>query len=136
MLHWAKVGTDPRVVSRELVAAVEASVPAAHKVDAVQDLRALLERVEQCRALDPDDVVPVARHPHLWELRLNDQASGVHVRIYCAEVPELPHDVVALHAHAKFTDGSPSEIKVRQDQAISLAILRFDAGRRDRWGLP
>jgi phage-related protein len=104
-------------------------------VEAVQDLQALITRVERCVAVDPDDVVPVASHPNLWELRLNDHASGVHLRIYYAEVAELPHTVVALHAHAKFTDGTPSEIKQQQDEAISLAMLRFHAGVKGLWGL-
>lgn len=135
-LHWAEVGGDRFVVSTELTDAIRSSVADSMVIEAVQDFRALLERIEQCRAIDPDDVVPVARHPQLWELRVNDQSSGVHIRIYCAELPELPHIVVALHAHAKFVAGTPADIKARQDEAISLAILRLEAGRRTWWGLP
>lgn len=134
-IHWASVGGDSRAVVDELVAAVKASVPEARVRDTVLDVQALLERIEQCRALDPQDVVPVARHHSLWEIRLNDQASGVHIRIYCAELPDLPHTIVALHAHAKFVGGTEQEIRDQQDQAISLAILRLEAGRKTAWGL-
>lgn len=135
VVHWAEVSGDRTVVSEELVAAVKESVDASLVVDTVQDVQALLTRVEQCQLGDPKDVVPVARHPFLWEIKLNDHSAGVHLRIYCAEVPELPNTIVALHAHAKFTAGSAGEVQSRQDQAISLAMMRFESGRKDLWGI-
>lgn len=135
VIHWAAVGGDPEVVSEELVSAVKLSVPPGQVVDAVSDIQALLGRIEHCQAVDPDDVVPVARYEYMWELRVDDKASGVHLRIYCAELPELPHTVIALHAHAKFVAGTDAEIKKRQDEAISVAALRFEAGEKSLWGI-
>lgn len=124
------------MVSRELSDAIRASVPESHRSDAIGQMRALIQRVEQCLALDPDDVIPVAQHRSLWELRLNDQAFGIHVRVYIAEMPELPHDIVALHSHAKFVDGDDEEIRAKQGAAIGVAIDRWTRGRNTRWGLP
>lgn len=135
-IHFAPVGDDTAAVADELIAAVKNSVTAERVVDTVNDINALIGRVEQCMAVDPDDVVPVASYDYLWELRLDDQASGVHIRIYVAEVNDYPHTLIALHAHAKFVGGTAADIKQRQNEATSLAAMRFKAGEKSRWGMP
>lgn len=134
VLHWATIGGDRTLVSREIQEVVDA-LDEPLRIDAAASLIALFGRIEQCLAVDPDDVVPVARYSYMWEFRINDHASGIRLRLYCAELDEYPNTVIVLHAHAKLVEGSPAEIKQWQDEAISQAAIRFEAGRREAWGL-
>lgn len=134
-LQWAVIESDPVFVKRALLLAVKDQVPQAALVDAWGEVQAILQRYEQCLAIDPDDIKPIARHAHLWELRIELEAYGVLLRVYEAEVPELPSSLVALHAHRKVIGATEDETKRAQDVEIFIAIRRFDTGRRDRWGL-
>lgn len=133
-LHWLPVAGDPKVVAQEIQALVDQLKPEL-RVAAAGSLIALMSRIEECHAIDPDDVVPVASFPYMWEYRVDDQASGIHLRLYGAEIPEYPNTIIVLHAHEKFVDGTAAEIKERQDQAMSLAAMRFIAGKSVSWGL-
>ena len=133
---FACIDGDERTVVREMQDAVRSSVAPEVLADAIGQLRALITRVERCEAVDPDDVRNISRDRDLWELRLDDQAFGVHVRIYVTEIPEFPHLLIALHAHAKFIDGTEEEIAAKQNAAIDEASRRWAAGRHDRWGIP
>lgn len=153
-LHWAQVGDKVKLPLRELEAALAEGIPPKQLIDVAAWLDSTLERIAQCRALDPDDVVPVAQHSDLWELRIDltdsgflegavipekfetSYGNGPLVRIYEAEVVELPRHMVALHAHLKIIANEESKTRSLQDARIQRASTRFTAGRPTRWGLP
>ncbi|MER6936698.1 hypothetical protein ABTX24_18725 [Nocardioides sp. NPDC127514] len=120
---------------RDLISAVKETVPLAAQPEAKADVAALLERVEQCRAVDPDDVKPIAQHHCIWEMRLDIRTHGLCLRIYETEIAELPAHIVALHAHRKVISGSPEDIRAAQDKEILVASTRWDDGRPQFWGL-
>lgn len=133
---WAVIDGDPKAVAKELAAAIRAAVPAEQVVNVAADVNALLERIARCEAVQPDDVKPVTRHDHMYEFKVDDQASGVHLRLYCAEVPELPRHVVVLRVHQKVVEGDDEAIRKQQNAEIDVAIRRLDLGRRTFWGMP
>jgi hypothetical protein len=82
-----------------------------------------------------DDLGPVRREPpHIFELRWR---FGRHLyRLYFAEAPEFPEHLIALHFHHKDVEGlTDAEITAAQDEAISTAQLRYQAGATRNWGL-
>lgn len=135
VLHWATIDGVDEAPKKDLLTALVQVVPRSELTDYWPWVMSVFRRIEQCMAIDPDDVVPLARHMHMWELRINDQPRGVHIRVYQAEVPELPNTLVALHAHLKVIAQSEEETKRLQDVEIFKAIRRFDLGRQTRWGI-
>lgn len=134
VIHWAEVAGDPRAVSDELVAVVRKVVPTAAMVDAVADVRAVLERFEKCQAVDPDDVKPIAQDNRLWEMRIEISAFTLLIRIYETEVKDLPGQIVALRVHEKQISSNEASIRALQDAEIAIASQRWDAGRPNFWG--
>lgn len=133
-IHWARIAGDARAVSQELVAVIRAAVPQAAMTDAVADVRAVLERFEQCRAVDPDDVKPIAQDSRLWEMRIELAAFILLIRIYETEVKELPGQIVALRVHQKQIGPDEASTKALQDAEIAVASQRWSAGYPDLWG--
>lgn len=134
-IHWATVDGDPACVAQELIGVVRAVVPTQHQIDAKADVMAVIERFESCRAIDPDDVVPVARDARLWEMRIELLAYALLIRVYETEIDELPAHIVALRAHRKHVDLTDEEIRAAQDAEIDIASSRYDGGRSVFWGL-
>ncbi|HWU31595.1 MAG TPA: hypothetical protein VN108_01910 [Marmoricola sp.] len=134
-IHYAPVGGQTDAVVAELVAAIEASVAKRHHEHAVARASLLIDRITDCLAVCPDDVKAVVRYDYMWEYRIDDHAHGIQIRMYGAELPALPNTIVMLHAHAKRLDGTERQIREWQDWAISEAAMRFEAGRKDRWGI-
>jgi hypothetical protein len=136
-IHWAVIPGEPAVkVAVELIGVVRSIVPRAAQVDAGADVIAMLERYSRCVAVDPEDVVPVAQDPRLWEFRLDLTTYGLLLRIYETEIDEVPGHLIALRAHHKIVvDGDDDETKSLQDAEIGVASARWDDGRPTFWGL-
>ncbi|PJJ77507.1 hypothetical protein CLV28_0727 [Sediminihabitans luteus] len=134
-LHWAVIGGDPRFVFNELATAIKAQVHPNALIDAIADLRAVLERIEQCAAVDPSDIKNITRNRDLWEMRFHLDTWGLIIRIYETEVRELPAHIVLLHAHQKVVDVRPEEIADLQNEQIDVATARWIEGRPSAWGL-
>lgn len=135
VMRWATIDGETEAPKKDLLRALVPLVPQAELADYWAWVMSTFRRVEHCLAVDPRDVKPVARHPHIWEIRIDDQPHGVHIRAYQAEVPELPGTLVILHAHVKLIAETDEETKALQDAAIFTAIRRFDLGRATRWGI-
>ncbi|PUB21462.1 hypothetical protein C8K30_1145 [Promicromonospora sp. AC04] len=133
-LHWAVV-SDTRV-ERELVTAVLPHVPRAALPDAIADIKAVLQRITTCQAIDPDDVKNITRDRNLFEVRFQLESFGLLIRIYTAELPELPHHVLALHVHQKVIGVTDDETADLQNAEIDIASRRLALGHATRWGLP
>jgi len=133
---WAVVDGDPKRVWRELVAAVRPNVHPNAMPDVVGDIRAVLERVEACQAVDPDDVKNISRNRDLWEVRFQLETWNLVIRIYETEVGHLPEHMVALLAHEKVTDVADDEIADMQNAQIDEATARWVKGQPLNWGIP
>lgn len=133
-IHWAVI--DDIHVERELVTAVVPHVVRAALPDVVAEIKAVLQRIATCRAVDPDDIKNIARDRDLFEIRFQLPSFGLLIRIYTAELKELPRHVVALHVHQKVIGVSEAETADLQNQQIDLASRRLAQGRATRWGLP
>lgn len=133
-LHWAVIENDPHLVQRELVDALKAHVKPGDQLHALADVRATLETIERCSALEPSQVEAVRRDAALFELKLSFKTWGVLLRIYETEDAQLPHHIVALRSHQKVVVPE-HEISVRQDREIDIASRRLVRGRHDLWGL-
>lgn len=135
-MHWAPIDGDPRRVSSELAQAIRFFIEGREALEeAMGQMRALIGRVEQCVAVDPEDIVNITRDRELWELRLDDQAQDMHVRVYCTQIAPLPHVLIALHVQAKDVSLPDEEILEAQNDAIDEASRRWRQGREDWWGL-
>ena len=66
-VHWAVVG-DIRT-ERELVTAVARHVARAALPDAIAEIKAVLQRIATCRAVDADDIKNISRERDLFEIR-------------------------------------------------------------------
>lgn len=133
--HWAVVDGDPTVVWREMIDAVRPHVPPMALPEVRADIRVVLERVQACEALDPEDIKNIARDRDLWEIRFQLETWDLLIRIYETEVPDLPNHVVALVAHEKVTDVSDDEIADMQNEQIDRASRRWLDGRSSFWGI-
>lgn len=80
----------------------------------------------------------VSLYPDLFELKWTHHGKhrgGAHLRQYHSEPEVETRILVALHIHLKNVHGTPSEIRANQDQEISFAKLRHEAGRKRNWML-
>lgn len=132
-LRWAAVD-DVKTV-HELVTAVRPHVPDAALPDVIADIKAVLRRVTTCEAVDPDDVKNISRDRNLFEIRIQLDAWGLLIRIYTAELPELPKVILVLHVHQKVIGVGDSETADLQNAEIDIASRRLTLGRSTRWGL-
>jgi len=131
-IHWATV--DDIKVQRELVRAVSETVPRSAIIDAIADINAVLDRVETCEALDPEDVKNITRDRELFEIRINVESFGLLLRLYTVEPNWAPHTIVVLRVHAKHvTPGEDPNLE--QDKEIDEASRRRVNGLATRWGL-
>lgn len=133
--HWAAVEGDPKKVWRELVQALSANVHRNAVPDLIGDVKAIFERIEACKAVDPDHIKNITRNRDLWEVRFQLDTWGLVVRIYETEIPELPEHVVALLSHQKVVDVGEDEIADLQNEQIDEATTRWIAGRTAFWGI-
>ena len=132
-VHWAVVG-DIRA-ERELVTAVAPHVPHAAIPDAIAEIKAVLQRISTCQAVDPDDIKNISRDRDLSEIRFQLASFGLLIRIYTAEPGDLPSHVIALHVHQKVIGVSDTETADLQNHEIDVASRRLSRGRPTRWGL-
>ena len=137
-IHWATLQDDPVVsVGAELIAVIRANTRSQVWADVAADVRAILERFQQCVAIDPEDIKPIAQDGRLWEIRIDLTTDGLLLRIYETEIPELPGNIVALLCHHKVVVyGDEAETRRMQDEKIGEARSRWDRGRPTFWGLP
>lgn len=133
--HWAVIQGDPTLVWRELVAAIEPHISKAERPDVIGSIKAVLERVEQCRAVDPDDVRNIERNRDLWEIRFQLEPWDLVIRIYETEISLLPNHIVALLSHEKVVDVAADEIADLQNAQIDEATRRWVSGRASLWGI-
>lgn len=78
----------------------------------------------------------ISLYPELFELKwthYGKHKGGTHLRQYHSEPEIEPRVLVALHIHLKDIHGTPKEIRANQDQEISYAKLRHEAGRKRNW---
>src|SRR5690554_5712468 len=85
--------------------------------------------------LHPDsaDIGPIRRNPTLFELRW-DFGRALY-RLVHAEPAHMPNHLIGLRFHLKSLEGSDQEIRDAQDQEVSLAKVRYLAGRGTNWGV-
>lgn len=133
-LHWAVVGDNK--VERALVTAVMPHVARSALPDVIADIKAVLQRITTCQAIDPDDVKNLTRDRNLFEIRFQLDSFDLVVRIYTAELAELPHHVIALRVHQKVIGVTNGETADRQNDEIDIASRRLALGRATKWGLP
>jgi hypothetical protein len=132
-VHWAVIGGTR--VERELVTAVAPHVARAALPDVIADIKAVLQRIATCQAVDPDDIKNITWDRNLFEIRFQLEPFGLLIRIYTAEPEELPTHVIALHVHQKVIGVSDTETADLQNSAIDIASRRLALGRPTRWGL-
>lgn len=132
-VHWAVIG-DTRV-ERELVSAIAPHVARAALPDVIAEIRAVLQRIATCQAVDPADIKNIARDRELFEIRFQLASFGLLMRIYTAEPEDLPRHVIALRVHQKVIGVSDAETVDLQNHEIDIASRRFVLGRSTRWGL-
>ncbi len=123
---WYVEGTK-RVAENELDEALQQTCATQAEYEMRQsEVRQRLKRAANgLLAPESDDVVPIHMDPDLWEIRWQWDGGRQPFRLYHAEPPSSPTQLVALHAHFKRVDGSPQEIKAAQDAAIREAIRRY-----------
>ena len=90
------------------------------------EIEALKARASAGELSSEDEIVPVRRHPLLWELRW--EFGGRPFRLYHGEPKVYPRLLLALRYHWKRTDESQDEIEARQEEHMDVA-----AGRHDDW---
>lgn len=135
-IHWATVEGDRAAVARELIGVVKAEVAPEVQADAKAEVVALLERYEQCTAVQPDHIKQIRKDPRLWEMRIPAKAYRLLIRIYETEIDELPKHLVALRVHQKeIVQGDAAATRAAQNSEIDVASARWDAGRTTCWGL-
>ena len=132
-VHWAVMGETR--VERELVTAVAPHVARAALPDVIAEIKAVLQRIATCQAVDPDDIKNITRDRDLFEIRFQLESFGLLVRIYTAEPEELPRHVIALRVHQKVVGVSDTETADLQNSEIDVASKRLALGRPTRWGL-
>ncbi len=135
-IHFASIDGDANFVHHELVNAVRPHVHPNAMPDVVGEMRAVLERIEACRAIDPDHIKNITRNRDLWEIRFQMRSFDLVIRIYETEIGELPRHLVALLAHQKVTDVDEGEIADMQNAEIDEATRRWVHGRSTYWGVP
>lgn len=133
--HWATIDGDKYKVQRELADAIRTHVPAAARLDVVAEVKSIIERIEACQAIDPDQVQNLARDRNLWEVRFQLQSARLCIRIYVTEIAILPEHIIALLAHRKVVDVGEDEIADLQNEEIDEASRRWVAGRANYWGV-
>jgi len=133
-IFWAEINGDKYLVRNEFVSSVREMVPVPALKDAIGTIKALLKRVEQCNAVDPKDVVNVARDRELFELRVQAQAFNLLLRFYETEPANAPHTIVMLKAHAKDL-AAPHLMNDEQNREIDEASRRRTLGMKNQWGI-
>lgn len=98
-------------------------------------IRAVIERIEACQAVDPRDVRNITRNRDLFEIRFQLEPWNLVIRIYETEAKHLPQHMVALLAHQKMTDVSDDDIADLQNAEIDTATRRWLDGRSTNWGI-
>lgn len=124
-------GGEPEVL-RELQASFDLLPPGVAKQRKGEFLQRL-KAAERGELVLEEELKPVHRDPHLWEIRWSWDRSPW--RLYHAEPAEAPQSLVLLRWHQKSLLGSASEIRTAQSREMDIAARRFVEGRSWRWGL-
>ena len=77
-------------------------------------------------------------YPELFELKwrhFSKNRGTALIRQYHGEPILFPQVLVALHIHLKNVKVPEDQIKILQEQEISYAKLRYEAGRKQNWVL-
>ena len=129
--HWCdyveRDGT--RVVENELDESLQDGCATQYEYEVRRgEIEALKARASGGELASEDEILPVRRHPLLWELRWH--FGGRPFRLYHSEPRAFPRLLLALKYHWKWTDGSQEEIDRRQESEMDEA-----AGRHEDWEL-
>lgn len=131
-LHWFRDRRGSPVTTSEVVSSLE-GLPEGVRKQRQGEILQRLRAASRGELAEPEDLKPVCRDPHLWELRWTWDRQPW--RMYHAEPPDLPKYLILLRFHEKATSGDEAAIKRSQNAEMDVASRRYTEGRHWLWGL-